>query len=314
MRLRIWAAIGLTMLAVILTGCSADRAARSLAATPVPTKTLRPTFTSTPAKPTNTPTAAPAAPTAAPAEITAEAPTATPEPPTPTATPEPQVARFTTGAAVNVRSGPGTAYGQIGQLQPGQAFAITGKSPAGDWLQFDFNGRVGWVLGQLVRVSGAELVQVAQNIPPAPTARPRPTAAPRPVAPAPPAAPAAPAATNLFQQISSEPRLAPDANFQWVTFWGRLGKTGDAAPISGYKLRVSAPSGTQEADFGSVWQDAYGGISGSQFRYNAKIELPRTAGGYRAVVVDAGGNEVSDAISGTLSDTTHDVILTWWKR
>ncbi len=51
-----------------------------------------------------------------------------------------------------------------------------------------------------------------------------------------------------------------------------------------------------------------------QFRYNAKFEAPRTAGGYRAVVVDGSGKEVSDPITGTLLDRTHDVILSWWPR
>ena len=65
--------------------------------------------------------------------------------------------------------------------------------------------------------------------------------------------------------------------------------------------------------FDTVWQYAYTGLP-SQFLYNAKAELPRTGGAFRAVVIDGAGNEVSDAISGTLLDRTHDVILFYARR
>ena len=173
MRYRIWAVIGVVLLAVALSSCITPRAVRGPVTTPVPTKTLRPTFTHTPAQPTMT-----SAPTAAPASATPEAPTDTPEPPTAVASPTSEVSRLTAPAAVNVRSGPGTNYAQIGRLQVGQSFAITGKNPAGDWWQFDFNGRSGWVLGELVRASGGERVQVAVNIAPSPDGCPTPDRAP----------------------------------------------------------------------------------------------------------------------------------------
>lgn len=311
MRLRIWAFIALALL-LIATACTDGRISRGPASTPVPTKTLRPTFTSTPAKPTLTPTPAPPTATA-----TSEAPTAIPEPPTPepTSTPLPAQAAFTvTSATLNVRSGPGTNYGAIGQLRQGQTYPITGKNRTGDWWQFDYNGRAGWVSGPLVRATGTEGVQVAANIPPAPTAAPRPTARPttRPQ-PQQPAQP--PAAAKQFAQAGAgEFRNAANTSFDWVTFWGRLGKTTDASPITGFRLRVSAASGTKEQPFNAVWEIAYSGITGSEFLYNAKVELPRTAGGFTAVVIDGSGAEVSDPISGTLLDRTHDVILNWIRR
>ncbi len=311
MRYRIWAVIGMILLTVALSSCGTPRVARSTVGTPVPTKTLRPTFTNTPAKPTLT-----SSPTAIPATATPEAPTATTEPPTPTVSPTPeQVSKLTANTAVNVRSGPGANYSQIGRLQAGESFVITGKNPAGDWWQFDFNGRTGWVLGQLVRASGGERVQVAVNIPPPPTAAPRPTARPVARATARPQTqpqPQPPAAANQFALAYSEFRSADDANFQWVTFWGRLGKPPETPP-GGYRLRVSAPSGTKEIPFNTVWEYAYTGQP-SQFLYNAKAELPRTAGAFRAVVIDGAGNEVSDVFSGTLTDRTHDVIVGWTKR
>ena len=308
MRYRIWAVIGVVLLAVALSSCTTSRVARGPVTTPVPTKTLRPTFTHTPAKPTMT-----AAPTAVPATATPEAPAATPEPPTEVPSPTSEVSRLTANAAVNVRSGPGTNYPQIGRLQAGQSFAITGKNPAGDWWQFDFNGRSGWVLGELVRASGGERVQVAANIAPPPTARPRPTA--RPVA-----------RTHNRSRSRSRSRLlrpacslrtapipnAEEPNFQWVTFWGRLGKlhrarTGWIPSPGQCAVRLQRYRSTR---CGS----AHTPVMPSEFMYNAKAELPRAGGAFRAVVIDGAGNEVSDAISGTLLDRTHDVILFYAKR
>jgi hypothetical protein len=58
------------------------------------------------------------------------------------------------GDAINVRSGPGTAYGVLGQAKAGQVFDITGKSADGKWWQVAFKGKPGWVYGQLVQTSG----------------------------------------------------------------------------------------------------------------------------------------------------------------
>lgn len=310
MRTRPWPFIVLALLLIALTACSGVRVSRAPTGTPTPIKTQRPTFTHTPEKPTLMPTATPI-----PATPTPEIPTATPEPPTPEPTPTPDQATFTVASTtVNVRSGPGTNFGAIGQLRQGQTATITGKNPTGDWWQFDFNGRQGWVFGQNVRVVNAGVVQVATNIPAAPTARPAPTRAPqRPATARPPTqAPAPPPAASLFVQAGTEYRNADDTNFGVVTFWGRLGKQGETTG-SGYRLRVTAPSGTDEKPFEATWQWAYPGQS-SQFIYNVKLELPRAAGAFRAVVIDGGGKEVSDAITGSLLDRTHDVLLNWGKR
>ena len=167
--------IVLALAAALMAGC----AQIGPQATPVPpTKTPKPTFTSTPdwtPTPLVFPTATPLPPTATP-----EA-TATPEVP-PTETPNP-TARLSASQAVNVRSGPGTNYAAIGKLAVGQSYEITGKNQAGDWLQFQFDGQQGWAISNLVTISGdLNTVQVAQNIPAAPPARPvaRPTARPQP--------------------------------------------------------------------------------------------------------------------------------------
>jgi hypothetical protein len=209
-------------------------------------------------------------------------------------------------------------------LQAGQEFEITGKNADGDWWQFDYNGTPGWVAGSMVTVNDAannvQVVEVAP--PPAPVvqapqpqvqAQPQPAAQPQPTAV--PAAPPPPA--TLFVAAGSESRSADNTNFPIVTFWGRLGRTGDSSPISGasnYKLRVVGPTGTIEKPFTEVWEKAYPRVGQSEFIYDGKDELPRGAGNWRAVVVDGSGKEVSDAQTGTLIDSTHDVILTWVPR
>ena len=202
MRYRIWAVLAMAVLAIGLSSCTASRTARGPVTTPVPTKTLRPTFTHTPAKPTMT-----AAPTEVPATATSEAPAATPEPPTEVPSPTAEVSKLTANSSVNVRSGPGTNYPQVGRLQAGESYVITGKNPTGDWWQFDFNGQSGWVLGELVRTNGGERVQVAANIVPPPTARPRPTA--RPASKTAATATAATAATTACRRPISSLSAAP---------------------------------------------------------------------------------------------------------
>jgi hypothetical protein len=212
----------------------------------------------------------------------------------------------------NVRSGPGTSYPRIGEVRQGQSFEVTGKNQAGNWWQFSFDGRPAWISGDMVTANAAAAgVAVVANIPPAPVP---PTAAPRPVQPPPapvqPTAAPAPVAVAMFQG-NAEFRNSDNPDGV-VTFWGRLGPTG-ANPISGYRMKVTAPSGGGDVAFGGEWQWAYSGLE-SQFRYNAKLEAPKRAGGFRAVVVDGSGKEVSDPITGSLLDRTHDVILSWWPR
>ncbi len=306
----------LIAVAAALTACADMRVGRAPTVTPASLKTQRPTFTSTPAKPKATPTPTrPGAPTpagqAAPAPTQAAAPTPVPASPTPVPpSPTPEKASFTVSSpgATNVRSGPGTNFPRIGEVQQGQKYEITGKNQTGTWWQFSLNGQTGWISGEMVSANAAaKNVQVAANIPAAPApAQPAPTRAPQPTSP-----PAPP--PSIFAQTGNESRNADEANFNVVTFWGRLGQTGGNA-IGGYRFRVSAASGSGEAAFGNEWQNAYPGMGSAEFRYNAKIELPRTAGGFRAVVVDGSGKEVGDVISGSLIDRTHDVILTWWPR
>jgi len=253
------------------------------APTPVPpTKTPKPTFTFTPIW---TPTPEPfPTPTPEPFTATPEA-TATPVPtlPPPTDTPNP-TPRLTANQTANVRQGPGTNYAIIGRLTAGQSFDITGKNPAGDWLQFDFNGRPGWVYGELVTVSGDQArIQVAQNIPPPP---PRPTATRTPV-PQPTATPRPRYEFNiaLVQRCDRQPAG------NW--FGGTVYKGGK--PVNGYRVVFSyAPDGpwvTQPQISGP--HEGYWDWAPGYYSHIINASQPK-AGDWYVWIVDANGNRISE--------------------
>lgn len=81
--------------------------------------------------------------------------TATPQP---TAVPPPLTAStgffVTADFRVNVRSGPGTQYTVLGQVRPGDALDITGRTADNRWLRVNFNGQEGWVSAALFSVTG----------------------------------------------------------------------------------------------------------------------------------------------------------------
>ena len=328
MRFRFWMLIAVALLLVALAGCAnaLGGGRRGSTATPGPIKTLRPTFTYTPAKPKPSVTPggaaaqvpapagqAQAATVAPPPASPTLAPSPTSVPPSPT--PEKAIMTVSSPGATNVRSGPGTAFARVGEVQQGQKLEITGKNQAGTWWQFNFNGQPAWISGEMVSANAAaQNVQVAASIPTAPV---QPTAAPRPVQPPPapvqPTAAPPPPPAAIFTG-AAEARPADNTNFNVVTFWGRLGSPGSNPISGGYRMKITPPFGGGEVAFGNEWQDAYPGLSDSHFRYNAKFEAPRTAGTYRAVVVDGSGKEVSDPITGALLEQTHDVILSWWPR
>ena len=185
-------ALALCVGALFLAGCG-------LLSGPAPTPTLTrpvlasvPTFTSTPpgAQPAQGATDGGAqVQQPAPAD-TPPAPADTPPAPADTPTPEPDVARFTVktdlaATAVNVRTGPSTAFGVIGTVSRGDQFEISGRNPENTWYEFCcVNGQQGWIFSGLVNVENAHLITLAQNIPATPvppTATPvPPTAVPTP--------------------------------------------------------------------------------------------------------------------------------------
>lgn len=76
--------------------------------------------------------------------ITTPLPPATPSPPTPT-----PVTIQVTAYKLNVRSGPGTAFERVTQVQKGAQLQAIGRNRAGDWLRVRLStGETGWVAAQ----------------------------------------------------------------------------------------------------------------------------------------------------------------------
>ena len=274
-----------------------------------PAPTLHPTFTPTPVVPTPTPE---------PPTATPEPPTPTPEPPTatpeiPTATPEPEPAQVeVAAAAVNLRSGPATGFALAGRATQGQRLPILSRTEAGDWFQVQSpNGGEAWVVNDpaLVRIVGdAAGVAVAENIPVLPTPRPQPRPRPQPTQPPAPAPTQAPAYKFVKQYFEPRPNTNPIVSF----FGGLFNRSLDwSKAITGYKMVVAAPNGQRyEKEFGPVFEYADSGLP-SQFRYNAKLEMPVVDGTYRVFVADGSGNQVSEAWDATVSGDTRIFIPRW---
>jgi hypothetical protein len=109
--------------------------------------------------------------------------TATPTPPPPTSTGSITTDRVegrVTAYALNVRTGPGTAYPIIGGLRLGDSVEVMGKNAAGTWLQIayngrgEFNGQGSWIAAAYVDLTGslATVPEVSAPPPPPPTPTP----------------------------------------------------------------------------------------------------------------------------------------------
>jgi uncharacterized protein YgiM (DUF1202 family) len=305
-------AAGLLLIAAACGGGPAAPKVPTLA--PVPTKTPRPTFTHTPVLPTATrlvPTAT-------------LPPTATPVTPSPTVeavtdTPEAK-AMLQANAVANVRSGPGTAYPKIGQLQEGQEYEVTGKNADGDWWQFSFDGKSGWVAASMVTANDAAASVAVAEAPaaPAPVQRaPAPAPAPAPASaptnpPAAPAKPYAAAGTNPYpgqaDRVTVRCRLVADVSKVADRYTNRTGT-----------IRVTGPTSAAPVKFGAYLTWANAGLpKENRYLYQAnpdcKVELPFAAGTYTAVILDDSGQEISDPIQFTPSNGTTEFLLVWNPR
>jgi len=164
------------------TRVSAPLQVGSVAGTGTPVATATGT-TATPA--TFTPTAAASPTAAATATATTIAATATAAPPTntplPTATPLPlgPDQAYVTSRALNVRSGPSTAYAIVTAVRYGAVVTVRGQNSGGTWLLVQLsNGATGWVASAYTSFQGsAPIVQPSATAAPTATGVP-PTSVP----------------------------------------------------------------------------------------------------------------------------------------
>jgi hypothetical protein len=80
------------------------------------------------------------------------------------------------GGTVNLRSGPGTNFGVVGQLNPGTFLPVQGVSPDRGWYAVTFNNQMVWVSNTVVALNGPcsnlPTVQGPAIQPPGPTFTP----------------------------------------------------------------------------------------------------------------------------------------------
>ncbi|MDZ4768623.1 MAG: SH3 domain-containing protein [Chloroflexota bacterium] len=152
-----WTAAGIGTRQIAITAYRADGSASApatsaitviagsgIAVMPTTTRTAIPSPL-TPLAPTADSPAVPQ-PTFTPAIVVTQSPT---EAPTLSA---PPIASF--DRAINVRSGPGLTFDRIASFTSGQTTDVLAVNPAGDWLKVRLGGGEGWVLAELVQVTG----------------------------------------------------------------------------------------------------------------------------------------------------------------
>ncbi len=161
-------------------------------------------------------------------------------------TPAPEAPTATVTCRVNIRSGPGTEYEQLGVLEEGRVAEVIGVSQDGQWFVIkvaEVSTNQGWVTAECVAVSNAENVPV---IPPPPV--PTPTATP-------------PATFSGWKgeyfanrDLQGEPVLVrddPEIKFDWGT-----GSPAPEVPVDNFSARWTIsgnlPAGTYRF---SIWMD-----------------------------------------------------------
>lgn len=92
--------------------------------------------------------------------------------PTVTGTPRGVIATVLLGQEdqINVRSGPGVFFEQVGVLLPGQQVPVLGRTAGGDWILIEYIGapnNSGWIYSPIVSVSPGDIPIVEP--PPTPT-------------------------------------------------------------------------------------------------------------------------------------------------
>jgi len=218
-------------------------------------------------------------------------------------------ARVTAQNEVNLRSGPGSAYPVIGQINAGQALNILGRNTSGDWWRVAYPSEdQAWVAGVVIDVSGPiDTVAVMKNIPQAPVAV---EATPAPVqvaVPAPAAAPTtppteAPKPSNGMKYVIKDFRLKPvgtdaqhcnggDHNI-WVYVQDAAGNRLDGVKVHEVFTNSAHATGSQGKGVGTALWDIYRG------------------GGGQVDIVDDAGNRIGELSRG-MSDDWPSVDLLW---
>jgi uncharacterized protein YraI len=93
--------------------------------------------------------------------------------PFPTQTPEARADAVVSGEYANLRTGPDTAYDQVGSVYHGDVLTVLGKNADGSWLQVRTSaGQTAWIAGWLMQVDYDLSTVSVISAPPLPTSPP----------------------------------------------------------------------------------------------------------------------------------------------
>ncbi len=182
------------------------------------------------------------------------------------------VCTISTGGVVNVRSGPGTNYGIIGTLQPGNFPTVSGISTDRGWYVINYNGQQGWVAASVSSLNGpcGNLATVQS-----------------------PAAPAATTAPNV------NPTIPSPVVTQEVTQPGAPTETQPTAPTATQPIPPTAtqpqPTATTAAPVAPPDNEVF------------NVSLDRNNGGQFSEVISYSGGDTTDRIAASVSnfDSVH---------
>lgn len=163
----------------------------------------------------------------------------------PTNTPyNPQCRARVNASGLRFRSGPGTNYDIIDNLNAGAEPAITGYAdrPDGRWWQITWGGRAGWVSGQYVSQLGDCSAIRPAVVPPSPT--PVPSQTPIPTQPGVTATPSLPDLTLTMLEGVSQIQLGATGTAQ-ATYIIRV-KNNGGQTSNQFRLAVLKPDATVE--------------------------------------------------------------------
>ena len=283
----------LFMLMLTATGCGLF-AAENEPEGPLAIRTVHPTFT-----PTSVATAAPVQPTPDPAQAQVPPAGALPD-----GIQASGARAVINGPLVNARSGPGTEFDIIDEIERGEEFEIVGVNPDQSWWQICcVNGMQAWVTSEFVdtigMVDSVPVIGGAPDAPDEPTSAAQAPVADQPVATtAPPTATAAPVASFNLEAQDQFPESALVRIFLYV-YAGNSALEGYSLRVTkdGAELPVSGTSFGGQPAFTWPFQDP------RQRFQNFKIEFPDTPaqGVWQVQLVDNSGATVGPPATFTLT-------------
>jgi hypothetical protein len=202
-----------------------------------------------------------------------------------------------------VRSGPGTDFEVLVQVDEGTRWEIIGRDEVGQWWQVCcFEGQEGWLIDELVRTEGAaDQVAIAANVP-EPTPLPTPTPAAVAASPTEAPNPAATPGNYEFELVDTE--TFPFQSNDYFRVGIRVSDQEDN-PLGNSYLRSLNETTAQQWLSGRsgdrMWEYTAPSADFDDFRevnvqFDTNGQAPLAGMSYAVWLVDGGGRQVSPVV------------------